>query len=1363
MPDAEIHTSASSGPELEFLANPASEAEIYAMPVSQSQERFWSLDQLPQGNPALNMPLMWQCNGALDIETLRSAFQFCVQRHEALRTTFAVVDGDLRQIVHPEMQVQIPIVDLSSLKGEAQRLESDRITREHAAFRFDLRKGPLLALKLVRFSPQSHLLLVTMHHIICDGISNGVLMRDMVALYEALQNGTTPELPELPIQFADYTVWQREWSKSEEAQHSLDFWRKSIGNDFSPLQIPYDPDAASVLPQHLQGSTGQIETLLVPPDLAARAHALCAREGITFNVFFFSIFCALLSRLTDTKNFTVGSPCANRTEDTENLVGLFMNIQVLRVRLEEASTFNDLLRIVNDWTLAATENQTLPFEELVHDPFFQKGEGSLEIPIFFLYQPSFMVTSRIHTPAGSLQIIPLRSESPGAVFDLMMAVVDRAEEGPRLQLEYNPQLYKASSIQRYLRLFVNLMESAVAAPNLRVEELSLVTPAEAIELEKRWNQTQVDFGAYAPVHIEFLNRAKQHPARIALQCAGETLTYAELAGRASAIARQLVEAGLQPGGLVGLCAGRSPEMVSAMLAVLMAGGAYVPLDPRYPVDRIEHAMNDSGARFVLTDRELKLPENVKALSLQELGRSKQLLDTVYPSASSDLAYIIYTSGSTGVPKGVAIQHGSLMNLLRSMEVSPGLSESDVLVAITTVSFDIAALELLLPLIVGARVVVATENEGRTPNLLLSLLNRTHATVMQATPGAWRALLDEGWTGEPQLKVLCGGEAMSRDLADRLLERSNNVWNMYGPTETTIWSSATRVTPGTQVPRLGVPIANTQFYVMDAKQQLMPLGCTGELCIGGAGLARGYHHRDELTAEKFLPSPFGKGRIYRTGDLARRDDDGSIHLLGRTDFQVKVRGYRIELGEIENTLERHAQVREAVVVQHVVKEQEGNTSLARIIAYVDVGAAADENGNPTLITELEEHLGRSIPDYMMPNVIVALPELPRLMNGKVNRKALPDVFQQAGDRGLHIAGGNAGHFQAPQNALERQLAEMWQTTLGIARISTRASFFSLGIGSLAALRLITKINRVYAMDLGLASLISTSTIESIAALISKRFSTGRTSALVPMKTDGAGPPLFILHGVGGNIINFFGLSRRLKIDQPVYGVQAQALLSGQSALLRLEDMAAYYIKEIRAVQKHGPYYLFGYSFGGSIVFEMAHQLRAAGETLGLIGMLDARTLSFDTQHRNQMTVQTKVERRFKRLVGNTNQLQWKHRIGYIYDKLKTRSIRWSSMAAAAIGIRKMPALMKSAYDINYVAMHNYKPKPLDAHLALFRATEQDFAGGPRDLGWKELFTQGVKVYEIPGDHERIFLEPSLDKLVSQMSQVLEQATSTRVKQ
>ena len=1319
--------------------------EVFAMPATAGQLRFWSLDQLNPGNPAFNMPLKWDCTGPLDVAALQHAFALCVDRHEMLRTTFTLNEGKLTQLIHPTMAVLIPVVDLCQLDAAVQSVRGEELIRDHAALRLDLRQGPLLVLKLLRLDEQHHLLLVTMHHIICDGYSLGVLLRDMVAFYEALVNKSAPLLPDLPIQFADFAIWQEEWLAGKESAASLQFWRDYLGNDFSRFSLNRDLDAVSSLDERHQSVSGDIETLLIPRKLQDRAHVYCKRESITFNTLLMGVFASLLYRLTGRRDLVIGSPCANRTEETLDLIGLFTNIQVMRLQLAEEETLRSLIEKVQKWALEAFENQALPFESLIHDPYFAQSNASLELPIFFLYQKAFMITYRV----GGLEIVPVRSDSPGAVFEMMFAIVDRESEGPRLQLEYNPKYFKVSTIERYLQLYVNLLESVLDAPDLRLDRFALLRGEELKTVLKSGYGRQISFGEFQPMHVTFLRLAEDSPNRIALECAGVTWSNRQLATYARKLARRLLDEGLQPEGLVGICVERSPEMIGAVLAVMIAGGAYVPMDPRHPKERLTTILADAGADFLLVSGDSHLQTDAKVINLSTLQLDGVgVLDEPVPVCKDSLVYVIYTSGSTGKPKGVAIEHGALVNLLRSMEQTPGLKGEDVLVAITTLAFDIAALELMLPLMTGAKLVIATSDEVQSGGLLLALLRTVKATVLQATPGAWRILIDAGWTNSLPLKALCGGEALPRDLANKLLERSSELWNVYGPTETTIWSSATRVTPGTGSLRIGPPIANTQFLVLDTHHEPLPAGIDGELYIGGTGLARGYWRREEMTAERFVTNPFGAGRLYATGDLARLHEDGSIELLGRIDFQVKIRGHRIELAEIEGALDRHPAVMESVVIA----QNMASTGIARLTGYLAVGPM-DSEAAERVIKEVEAKVRELLPDYMVPNLFVCLEALPRNTNGKIERKLMTNSLADDIAGSLNPSSANQEEHVGPHDVLESQLADIWQTTLGLSRISVRASFFSLGVGSLAGMRLITKMNRVYAMDLGLATLISASTIESIAELIRTRFAPNTSSSLVPLQPHGSRPPLYIVHGIGGNVVNFYGLSMRMGGELPVYGIQSQALVANSRALLRLKDMAAHYISDIRKVQPKGPYHLLGYSFGGTVVFEMAQQLKAMGDEVRMLGMIDSKCKDYGETLAKMSPVQERISKRVIRFRGNTGGLSRKAQLKYVFAKLNTRAIRYACLVASKLHLISVPAFMRSAYDINYVAVQNYVPQPYDGKLILFRASEQDDSRGPYDLGWGYLFSKGVEIYDLTGDHERIFLEPNIDLLASSLRDCL----------
>jgi amino acid adenylation domain-containing protein len=1322
------------------------EPDIYAMPATPSQMRFWSLHQMHPGNHALNMPLAWTCRGKLDRFVVAAALSELVHRHEILHTTFDVIDGELSQIVRPPFEVPVPSEDLLDLPSEARPELASKLIHKEARIQMDMKKGPLFFARLIRMDLEEYILLITIHHSICDGWSNGVVLRDFASIYDGLVRGTKPSLPELSIQFGDYAVWLEEWRKSKAPEESLDFWRKTLGGNFTPLAIHRDLSGGQ------NEDAGEIETFLLPPELAQQARDFCAAEGVTLYMLLFSVFAATLYRVTMQEDFLIGTPSANRRPGTEELIGTFANPQVMRVQIETADSFRKLLHHLRDWTLGALAHQNLPFEDLIEDPFFSEERNRISLQVYFLYQKAFMQAQ--HT--ASLDITPLRSVSPGTSFDLMLSIVERAE-GLRLQLEYNPGYFRLSSIQRILRLYVQLLQSALINASQEIVKLNAIQEAERRLVIEQWNQTETDFGPFEAVHRTIELRSAQTPSQTAVICNKKEWSYQQLNEFSNKVARYLRRQGVCEGSLVGICLNRSLTVLGAVLGVLKAGGAYLPLDPSHPAERLQLVLDDAQVSLLLTEEQLasQLRTSARVICMdreQSLWAKENSSDLPTQTTANSLAYVIYTSGSTGKPKGVAIEHGSLSNLLRSMKRQPGLQSNDTLVSVTTLSFDIAALELFLPLMVGAKLIIATRDQVHDGYQLLNLVEHSQATVLQSTPGTWRMLIEAGWKAPSKLKALCGGEALPRDLADSLLNRTPEVWNLYGPTETTIWSSATRVERQAGTVVIGPPIANTQFYLLDEHRQPVPLGATGELYIGGDGLARGYWRRPELTDEKFTPNPFTQGRIYRTGDLGRWRDDGHIELLGRIDHQIKIRGYRIELGEIEAALAEHPAVRDAVVV--AVDDGFGQKRLA---AYVD---SALTNIPADLPAQLHALLTAKLPNYMIPAVITPLQSFPRTPNGKIDRKALPaPVFTGSGKDGDHSA---AAEYVAPRTSLERHIAEIWETTLGIKKVSIRASYFDMGGHSLAAMRIINKINKTYSLDFGLATLFTGRTIECMAELIQDRLAPNTTSSIVPMQPLGSAVPLFIIHGAGGNILRFYPLAMLIGTDHPIYGVQAQSLLSGQPALLSLKDMATYYLEEIRKIQPHGPYYLLGYSFGGTVALELAQQLRAAGERVGLLGMLDARQHDFMTGIFKNDSVRVRLDRRLTRFAGNIDRLSIKEKLAYLEKKFHTRTLRSIYSIAAALGMSTVPSCMKSAEDISSVAANNYRQQSYPDGITIFRATEQPDARIPQHLGWGPLVQGEIEIYELPGDHDRIFREQNIRILAKQLHTCLERKDAEKTR-
>jgi amino acid adenylation domain-containing protein len=765
---------------------------------------------------------------------------------------------------------------------------------------------------------------------------------------------------------------------------------------------------------------------------------------------------------------------------------------------------------------------------------------------------------------------------------------------------FSPETADASTIERLGGHLLHLLEAAADAPATAVSAVPLLTAEARHEILVDWNATAMAYPAQ-PFHELFRARAATGPERPAVECAtaagAERLTYGELDAASDRLAQHLQGLGARPGVLVGICVERSVDMVVGLLGILKTGAAYVPIDPTYPAERIGWMLEDSAAPIVVTQAPL-------AALLEPYGRRLVLLDadadelaaraggpTPVESDPEDTAYVIFTSGSTGRPKGVQVPHRALVNFLVTMAEAPGLTADDTLVAVTTLSFDIAGLELYLPLLQGGRLVVATRDETTDGRRLSALLAASGATAMQATPATWRMLVESGWDGRPRIKVLCGGEALPPGLAVQLLERADEVWNLYGPTETTIWSARERIRPGRPV-TIGGPIGNTQIYVLDPTGEPTPIGVAGELCIGGDGVALGYLGRPDLTAERFVPNPHRPGeRMYRTGDLARFRPDATVEFLGRLDHQVKVRGFRIELGEIEARLAEHPQVAVCVVVARPDAHGE-----QQLVAYHQPPADGGAGAAPSA-RELRDHLAGRVPGYMVPAIFVALAEMPLTPNGKIDRGRLP----------APEVGAPADGFVAPRDATERRLVAIWEDVLGIAPIGVETDFFDLGVSSITAARLFAEIERREGAQLPLGAMFQAPTVAALAGLVGSvggpTASRGATTSLVPIQPDGTRPPIFCVHGGAGTILHLQPLSRALGPDQPFYAFQAQGLYGDRPPHSTVDQMAGHYVSEMRQVQRHGPYLVAGYCFGAVVAQEMAVRLREAGEEVDLVVTLN----------------------------------------------------------------------------------------------------------------------------------------------------------------
>jgi amino acid adenylation domain-containing protein len=1073
-------------PKQEILPRHAKSA-----PLSYAQQRLWFLAQLEGGSGAYHIPFGWRLQGDLDRSALVRALDRLVARHESLRTRFVAVEGEPEQRIAgaEESGFHLQEHDLRE-HAEGQR-ELERVIAEEARTKFDLEAGPLIRGRLIRMGEQEHVLLITMHHIVSDGWSMGVLFKELSVLYGVYRGGEQDRLPELGVQYADYAVWQRRWMEGETFQEQAEYWRKDLGGIPELLEVPADhPRPAQ------QEYTGAKVNLVFNEELSAGVKELSQRQGMTLYMTLLAGWAALLGRLSGAEEVVIGTPVANRGHvEIEGLIGFFVNTLAIRVDLSGRPTVKALLGRVKEQVMAAQHHQDIPFEQVVeivgpvrslsHSPVFQ---------VLFVWQNA----PRDRFELAGVTIRPLEG-APHVVakFDLTLAL---QEAGERIVggVEYATSLFEQGTVERYLGYLRTLLQGMVADPEQVVDRLAMLGEEERAQVLYEWNETGSEYAREVCIQGLFEEQVERRPEAIAVEFEEARLSYGELNRRANRLAHYLRGLGVKPDVRVAMCVERGLEMMVGLLAVLKAGGAYVPLDPRYPEERLHFMLTDSAPAVLLTQGHLeRLFVEVKgALPVIDLGsEAGQWTDesernpegAVVGLTSRHLAYVIYTSGSTGTPKGVAIEHRSAVNFIQwAQRAFSGDSLEHTLFS-TSLNFDLAVYESLVPMSAGCTVRIVS-------SVLELAQTRLDVTLINTVPSAMKSLLEMDGVPPTVRTVNLAGEPLKRALVEHIFARTevSEVCNLYGPTESTTYSTWVCMGRGDGfAAHIGRPIANTRVYILDAHLEPVAVGVAGELYIGGAGVARGYQRRAEQTGERFVPDPYGGeggGRMYRTGDIGRWQADGVIEFLGRNDDQVKVRGYRIELGEIEARLGEHAGVREAVVV---VREDRGGDK--RLVAYYTSADRGEGGvGVEVGVEELRRHLVQKMPEYMVPAAYVRLESLPLTPNGKLDHKALPvpegDAYAVQG-------------YEAPQGEIETQLAAIWAELLKIDRVGRHDNFFSLGGHSLLSLHVASRIRGSMKLNVPVRVLFENPTVARLAATIES----GMYSPLVESRTADSAEP------------------------------------------------------------------------------------------------------------------------------------------------------------------------------------------------------------------------------------------------------------------
>ncbi|HSF43296.1 MAG TPA: amino acid adenylation domain-containing protein, partial [Thermoanaerobaculia bacterium] len=1282
-------------------------------PLSFAQQRLWFLDQLDPGSSAYNMFQALRLEGDLDETAFEAALRELVRRQESLRTRFVPQGGQAVQAIDPAPALVAPVADLSGLPAGLREREGERIVRQEALRPFDLERGPVLRARLLRLGRAERWLVVSMHHIVSDGLSIAIFVQEVSVLYNAFAAGRPSPLPELPVQYTDFARWQRSWLAGEVLEREVAWWRERLTGAPPVLALPLDRPRPAV-----PAAPGGKRSRPLPDTAAAGLLRLARSREATPFMAGLALVDALLARHTGEDDLVVGTPVANRgRRELEDLIGFFANTLALRVQVRRDLGFADLLDRVREAALGAYSHQDVPFEKLVED---LSPERSLRHSPLFQVMFVMAAAPLDGSAEGPIRMSTLPVEADSVRFDLTFLLA----EGPRglaLSAHYNAGLFFATTIERLLNHAAVLLTGLVADPHQPVGDLPLLTPAERSQLLAEWNDTA------APIppllfHEMFARQVRERPDAVAAVDDRESVSFRELDARANRLARLLCARGAGPEVRVGLSVDRSAGLVVGLLGILKSGAAWVPLDPAWPRERLDWLLEDSGITLIVTDETL-------AESAAGDGRP-------FPAFAADpdrLAYVLYTSGSTGRPKGVAVSHRGIANLAAAQVPFFGLGPEDRFLQLASPSFDASVAEISMAWWAGAELHLAGRDSLLPGEPLARLLAERRITGFAATPTALAALPP---VPLPDLAVvIVGGEPCPPDLADHWAAGRRFI-NAYGPTEVTVTASLKRHRVGDAV-TLGRPIASVRIHLLDGRFGLVPAGVAGEIAVAGVGLARGYLGRPDLTADRFVPDPWGLpgDRLYRTGDLGRRLPDGEIEFLGRADQQVKVRGVRIEPGEVEAALLRLPAVREASVgVRH-----------GELVAWM---AAEPRPSAP----ELRQLLRESLPEALVPTAFVFLDELPKTPAGKTDRRALPDPGRDRARAEEHVP---------PETSEERLLADLWAEVLGVESPGMTESFFDLGGHSLLAIRLLSRTRDAFGVEVPLRALFEQPTIRGLAGFLAEEAVRAprvdprkkKTAlSLVRLQPKGDRPPLVAVHPVGGNVLAYTELARELMPGgRPLWALQSAGLAGGEPHR-RIEAMASSYVEEILAARPAGPYPLLGWSLGGSIAFEMARQLRQRGHEVPLLVLVDAfapGTLSEEIlDGMDDAELLSGIAGDLAGVAGR-EALVTPEELRALPDAERIPFLLRAAEKAGALptGLGAEPArVLLSVYQANLEAARHYRPDPWPGRALLLRARRPE---ATPDSGWGPLVTGGVEVVEIEGDHYSLLRSPRVVRLAREI--------------
>lgn len=1330
--------------------DPFSGAEIsQVVPMTASQTEIWLSCTLggDEGNMAYNESNSLRLTGELDVSAFKTALMVLFQRHESLRCSFS--GNGKNMVIYSDTFHSLIQKDLSALN----EVDQSNAVRQHlaadASHLFDLVEGPLLKISLLKLSSQVHLFTLTAHHLVVDGWSIGLIMEELGEIYSAKVQGQNSVMPP-PKSFSEYAEEQRQFFGSHSYEDNLKYWLNQFKDKTPVLNVPTSYDR----PKTKTYASSRIDQVLEKSMVASLRH-LAVSSNCTFVNAVMTAFEVYLSKLTGENEVVLGLPASGQAaRGYYDLVGHCVNFLPMRSHVDHKLTFSDYLTERKNRIYDAYEHQELTFGTILKKLKIPRDSSRIPlVPVAFNVDFGMEDDVKFH----GLEFEMISNPKAYLNFEIFLNI-NGSDQKVVLEWSYNKQLFDQTTMEKYVRGFDSWLRFLINNPDQKIGSFNLSDQNNSRMDKGSKSNFSPDFSTFRPVHQLIERAASFLPEKIAVFGSHQHYTYKELNKRANQLSQYLLSKGLKKGEIVAIIMDRSIDTIVAILGTLKAGAAYLPVDTDFPVGRVEYMLQDSASMHII-DRQYKnrFKSESKEIIFEEFAAEHDLFPHSNPNidvSSRDAAYIIYTSGSTGRPKGVILEHGNLFNFLKVVDEKPGITHDDRFLAVSSISFDIAILEVLLPYVNGAQSYILDKDQRKDPETILDHIEFNGITHMFATPSHWRMLLDSNrWTSRfSQFNIISGGEALSLDLARKLLPLANSLWNIYGPTETTVYSTIKRITPQQEVITIGKPVHNTQIYILDANLRQVVPGEIGELFIAGDGVGRGYLNRPELTAESFLTDPndpSGIQKMYKTGDLGKFTADGELIILGRVDFQVKIRGYRIELGEIEQALIRLNEVKDAVVLA-----KKGPNDNPKLVAFLVLKSPVSHERSlgqqvpHAQVQAWKNDLQHFLPSYMLPSEFIGISQFPLTTSGKTDRKALEltEIIYDTEVSSLSLA----------ESSLEMLVAKIWEDALGISPIDINHDFFEIGGHSMIAVQVMTSLEEELKIKLPISILFEHPTIKRLARLIESKEDKASWKSLVPIKPAGSKTPLYIVHGGGLNVMPFYAIAKHLDAEQPLYGLQAIGLNGEDKPPHTIEGIASEYIKEITSQNPTGPYALAGYSLGGIIAFEMAKQLKSQGKEIKALVMFDTYAIrNYNKGSRSDRwinIIRTEWGKRLfdlKLLVSNPRLLK---RIKKVSLQNKAGKIKRRLIAKDD----DRPEILKVISKIKKIhiqAGNEYTVSHYDGDMYLFRAKirthyERDF----KFFGWKP-YVNKVHVIEMEGEHTTMFAPPNEKNFVRILQNIL----------